>query len=213
MQASVIAYPRSYPVPLTKSRHLDRRVESSASSESALVAAASGGDERAFRRIVETYVDDVSRTVTGMLGPGPDIDDVVQNVFIKLHRSLHSFRGDSSLKTYITRMAINQSLDALRKRKRSRWMQPWISEDVYDPPASERSDADLAAAEQSRILREAVDRLPENQRVVVVLRLIEECSTEETARILNIPFGTVLSRLKRGVDRLKNDLGDSFTPN
>jgi RNA polymerase sigma-70 factor (ECF subfamily) len=77
------------------------------STEDQLIAATLQGNDDAFRRIVERYMDEVSRTVTGMLGAGPEIDDVVQEVFIKLHRSLHTFRGDAALKTFIIRMAIN----------------------------------------------------------------------------------------------------------
>ena len=165
------------------------------------------GDEHAFRRIVDSYIDEVSRTVTGMLGPCPEIDDVVQEVFIKLHRSLASFRGEASLKTYVVRMAINKSLDALRKRKRARWMQPFSPEDPWEPVADDVADSGLANQERHASLRRAVNRLPEGQRAVVVLRLIEDYSTEETARILDIPYGTVLSRLKRGVEKLKKELG------
>ncbi len=179
------------------------------STEESLIADALGGDENAFRVIVDRYMDEVSRTVTGMLGAGPEIDDVVQEVFIKLHRSLSSFRGDSSLKTYVIRMSINKSLDALRKRKRMRWMQPFGLADEREPEASERSDQELDESDRRKVLRAAVDRLPDKQRAVVVLRLIEDLSTEETSQALGIPYGTVLSRLKRGVERLKNELGDA----
>ncbi len=179
------------------------------STEEQLIIATLDGNEDAFRRIVERYIDEVSRTVTGMLGAGPEIDDVVQEVFIKLHRSLHTFRGEASLKTFVVRMAINKSLDALRKRKRMRWLQPWSNEDPWEPPADDRSDRGLTSKEEMAALRHAVDKLPESQRAVVVLRLIEDYSTEETARILGVPYGTVLSRLKRGVEKLKKDIGNT----
>lgn len=180
------------------------------SPDEVLIDATMGGDDHAFRVIVERFIDEVSRTVTGMLGPGPEIDDVVQEVFIKLHRSLPSFRGDASLKTYVVRMAINKSLDALRKRKRSRWLQPWSSEETWDPPSDLSSDGDITGKERNLVLRAAVNRLPESQRAVIVLRLIEDLSTEETAKILDIPYGTVLSRLKRGLEKLKKDLGNTI---
>ena len=184
------------------------RIDAS-STEEQLIASSLNGGEEAFRHIVERYIDEVSRTVTGKLGPGPEIDDVVQEVFIKLHRSLHSFRGDSSLKTFVVRMAINKSLDALRKRKRMRWMQSWSHEEPWEPDSGERADQGMTDSEELKQLRAAVDRLPDNQRAVVVLRLIEDYSTEETARILDVPYGTVLSRLKRGVEKLKKDIGNT----
>jgi RNA polymerase sigma-70 factor (ECF subfamily) len=206
---SLIAPSLSYPLALLTSQPrrtvaLDHRI-----TEREWIDATLHGDEQAFRRIVDSYVDEVSRTVTGMLGPGPEIDDVVQEVFIKLHRSLASFRGEASLKTYVVRMAINKSLDALRKRKRSRWMQPFSPDDPWEPAADEVSDAEITDRERHASLRKAVNRLPEGQRAVVVLRLIEDYSTEETSRILDIPYGTVLSRLKRGVEKLKKELGNT----
>jgi len=206
---ATIALPVTYPLSFADKeiRHV-LRIDAS-STEEQLIAATLDGNEDAFRQIVERYIDEVSRTVTGMLGAGPEIDDVVQEVFIKLHRSLHSFRGDSSLKTFVVRMAINKSLDALRKRKRMRWMQPWSHEEPWEPDSGEQADQGITESEDLLQLRKAVDRLPDNQRAVVVLRLIEDYSTEETARILNVPYGTVLSRLKRGVEKLKKDLGNT----
>lgn len=168
-----------------------------------------GGNDNAFRILVDRFMDEVSRTVTGMLGPVAEVDDVVQEVFIKLHRSLTSFRGDSSLKTFVIRMAINKSLDALRKRKRARWLQPWSLAEDQDPVSSANSDGNIESVERKRELRRAIDRLPDNQKAVIVLRMIEDLSTQETATALNLPYGTVLSRLKRGLDRLKSDLESS----
>ncbi|MBT3449118.1 MAG: RNA polymerase sigma factor [Bacteroidetes Order II. Incertae sedis bacterium] len=179
------------------------------SSDEVLIGATLGGNDNAFRILVDRFMDEVSRTVTGMLGPVAEVDDVVQEVFIKLHRSLTSFRGDSSLKTFVIRMAINKSLDALRKRKRARWLQPWSLAEDQDPVSSANSDGNIESVERKRELRRAIDRLPDNQKAVIVLRMIEDLSTQETATALNLPYGTVLSRLKRGLDRLKSDLESS----
>lgn len=179
------------------------------SSESSLIAATLDGNDHAFRILVERFMDEVSRTVTGMLGPVPEVDDVIQEVFIKLHGSISSFRGDASLKTFVVRMAINKSLDELRRRKRTMWLKPWTDLPTSDPVSSDRSDFAITSTERRTLLRRAVNKLPDNQRAVIVLRLIEDISTEETARILDVPYGTVLSRLKRGLDRLRIELGDS----
>ncbi len=76
--------------------------------ESELLRRAREGDDRAFRELVHRYEDRVAATIIGMLGPGPDAEDVGQETFIRLYRSLDGFRGDSSLATYVTRIAINQ---------------------------------------------------------------------------------------------------------
>jgi RNA polymerase sigma-70 factor, ECF subfamily len=179
------------------------------SSDAELIDASMDGNDNAFRFVVERFMDDVSRTVTGMLGPVPEVDDVVQEVFIKLHRSLASFRGDASLKTFVVRMAINKSLDALRKRKRAAWLKPWTDVQEFEHQTTEGSDTEITSRERRSELRNAINKLPENQRAVIVLRLIEDISTEETSRILDVPYGTVLSRLKRGLDRLRIELGES----
>ena len=83
-----------------------------------LLARAGNGDHGAFRMLVERYEGRVAATVIGMLGPGQEADDVGQETFIRLYESLDTFRGDAKLSTYITRIAINQSLKALRRRKR-----------------------------------------------------------------------------------------------
>lgn len=180
--------------------------------DSALVEQVLRGDEHAFRRIVEENLDAVSRTVTGMLGPSAEVDDVVQDVFIKLHANLATFRGDATLRTFITRMAINRSLDVLRQRKRRRWLQSWGLSSELDaagwatpaPTSLEQKDLDLR-------LRGALNTLPEKQRTVVVLRLVEGLSTEETAQVLDIKYGTVLSRLKRATDHLREVLSGDGT--
>lgn len=168
------------------------------------------GHEAAFRQLIDKYMEDVSRTATGMLGASAEVDDVVQEVFIRLHGSLATFRGDASLKTYLIRVTINRCLDILRKRKRRRWLLPWQELDDIQPVAEDATDAHMESSDRNRALRAAIDRLPENQRSVVVLRWIEELSTEETAAVLGIPYGTVLSRLKRALDRLRTDVGIHF---
>jgi len=179
------------------------------SLEAELIEASVNGNDQAFRILVERFIDEVSRTVTGMLGPVSEVDDVVQEVFIKLHRSMPSFRGEASLKTFVVRMAINKSLDALRKRKRKAWLTPWTDSEMVHPISTDESDFGITSRERKSELRRAINKLPDNQRAVIVLRLIEDISTEETARILDVPYGTVLSRLKRGLDKLRIELSDS----
>jgi RNA polymerase sigma-70 factor (ECF subfamily) len=150
------------------------------------------GDASAFRRIVERYEGIVAATVIGMLGPGDGADDVGQETFIRLHAALDEFRGDSSLRTYLTRIATNLSLNALRGRKR-RWRR-FVSRDEAEERAAPPLDADAAgdlreeveAEERRRRVRAAVRRLGSKQRAVVVLRMMEGYSTRETAEILGV---------------------------
>jgi RNA polymerase sigma-70 factor (ECF subfamily) len=183
------------------------------SPDTVLIARARDGDADAFRAIVERYQASVASTVIGMLGPGPEADDVGQETFIRFFGAMKRFRGDASLKTYLTRIAMNLSLNELKRRKRasSRWLRVDETQGpelgalaTTDRP--EQPDEALTRSERTRIVRAAIDRLDEKHRSVVVLRLIEGLSTRETSQALDLPQGTVLSRLSRALEKLKTDL-------
>ena len=179
-------------------------------SDRALIERARTGDDRAFRDLVERHESRVAATVIGMLGPGDDAEDVGQETFIRLYRSLDRFRGDSSLGTYLTRIAINLSLTALKKRKRR--LSRFVSQDATEsdrPEASWDPRDQLERTEDVRRVRAAVGRLAPDHRAVVVLRMIDGYSTRETAEILEIPLGTVMSRLARAMGRLEREMKES----
>jgi RNA polymerase sigma-70 factor (ECF subfamily) len=177
-------------------------------SDDELVAGSRAGDERAFAQLIRRYQARVERIVVRMLGPGDDAEDVAQETFIRLHRGLDGFRGESAIGTYVSRIAINLSLNALRRR---RWqLRRFIRRDVEpearrDEPMVEVTDT-VVAEERSAALAAALDRLGDRHRAVVVLRLLEEYSTRETAEMLQIPEGTVMSRLTRALQKLQQDL-------
>ena len=178
------------------------------SSDELLINAVIGGDRRAFRYLIERYQNQVTRTVTGMLGKTQEVDDCVQDVFIRLYASLTRYRGEASIKTYVTRIAINRSLDVLRKKKRS-FFAPWDNSEVdLMESGVPRPDDDIVSAELRKQLRNALDSLAPRHRSVVVLRLIDGMSTAETADVLGVPYGTVLSRLTRALGKLKLVLGE-----
>lgn len=172
-----------------------------AAEERGLIARLRDGDEAACRELILRYEGQVAATVTGILGRGPDIDDIGQETFIQFFRSLPRFRGESTVRTYLTRIAINLSLNELRRRRkfdRFQRVEPDEGEaDVLPAP-------DRPGAEEARFdVRQGLEKLEPRYRAVIVLRLIEGFSTRETAKILGLPQGTVLSRLARGQDRLK----------
>lgn len=178
-------------------------------SDDALVDAVLDGNDRAFRVLVDRYEPVVASTVIGMLGPGPQADDVGQEVMIRLYESLERFRGEASLKTYVTRIAINASIDALRKRKR-RWRRLFSRDDDearLDEPVVDESES-VDERERRTLVRRAIRQLDEHYRSVVVLRMLDGYSTKETADILDIADGTVLSRLYRA----KQQLADLLRP-
>ena len=157
-----------------------------------------------MRLIVERHADGLTRTVAVLLGPVAEVDDVVQEVFLAFFDTLDRYRGDAPLAVYLKRIAVNRALDALRRRKRRR-ARFTDSEEVAGLSAPKTDP--LEHAERDALVRRAVAALPPKQRAVVVLRMIEGHSTEETARMLGVPYGTVLSRLSRALDKLKGLLG------
>jgi len=159
------------------------------------------GDAGAFKELVRRYEAKVAATVIGMVGRNDEADDIGQETFIRFYNALNSFRGDSSIGTYITRIAMNLSLNALRRRERRRFLFKSIdTENELQEPAAENG---AGRFEQSEILRSAMQRLSPKYRAVVTLRLAQGYSTEETARMLRIPVGTVLSRLQRAQKKLQ----------
>jgi RNA polymerase sigma-70 factor, ECF subfamily len=173
--------------------------------ESALVKAAVEGDKGAFGEIVERYRRMVARTVKGMLGDSVFAEDIGQEVFIKLYQSLSDFRGDSKLSTYIQRIAVNLTLNEIKRRKRffSMFSQSGNNEmheyDVADHDTQERRDA-------SEIVNKALQAMDPKFRIIVTMRMLQGYSTKETAEILDLPLGTVLSRLSRAQEQLKEIL-------
>lgn len=166
------------------------------------------GDQYAFKLLVERYEGKVAATVISMLGRGPEADDVGQETFIRFFKSLDSFRGEASLGTYLTRIAINQSLKAI-KRKQT-WTQRFFSRDeggenLYEPVADENEP--MEEQERSELVQQALQLLNPDHRAVVILRLLEGYSTKETAAILQLPEGTIMSRLSRALAKLEKILG------
>ncbi|MEO6878352.1 MAG: RNA polymerase sigma factor [Gemmatimonadaceae bacterium] len=181
-------------------------------SDAQLLALARGGDDRAFGALVDRYEPAVAATVIGMLGRGDEADDVGQETFIRFHRSLHKFRGESSLKTYLVHIAINLSINALRRRRRM--LLRFVSQDdtTVDAPEPRPGPAgELDVNELQAVVQDAVARLNEKHRAVVVLRLFHEYSTRETAHMLGVPEGTVLSRLSRAMKELEAQLAPYVT--
>lgn len=163
------------------------------------------GDPDAWRAFVARYEDVVAATVIGMIGRGPEAEDIGQEVFIRFFRNVHSFRGDASVSTYLTRSAINLSLNAIKRRQR---MRRWFAGPPVD--VHESGDPDPAHQTEQRELSEtvgrAIRRLKPDYRAVVVLRLVRGLSTSATAKALGIPEGTVMSRLSRAQGQLRKQL-------
>ena len=182
-------------------RVADFESEWSGRSEQELVDTARRGDEQAFREIVRRLEGRVAATVIGMLGPGPEADDVGQEAFVRLYRALPKFRGDSTLASYVTRIAINLCRNEWQRRKRR--------SDIFVRDESDQSEnvpgpaGDAESLPERDLIRRALLQLDSEYREVIVLRLMDGFSTREAAGILDVPEGTLTSRLARGQMKLR----------
>jgi RNA polymerase sigma-70 factor (ECF subfamily) len=177
-------------------------------NEQELITKARNGDSEAFREIVNQYESRVAATVIGMLGHTTESEDVGQETFVRFYQSLNRFRGESSIGTYLTRIAINLSLNEIRRRKRRRHLYFIKNENAIEniPDTKDLKDQ----RETNALVQWGLQKLPPKFRSVIVLRLIDGYSTEETAKILGLPVGTVLSRLARAQMKLKEILISVF---
>jgi RNA polymerase sigma-70 factor (ECF subfamily) len=168
------------------------------------VVRARQGDHEAFRVLVERYQVRVQGLALRVLRDPEQARDAVQEAFLKAYRSLARFEGRSSFYTWLYRLVMNVCLD-LRRRDRSDRHVEWDDARQVEPPAEERKDSESsglygpADAVFRRELREhvaaAIDRLPEAARETLVLREVEGLSYAEIAEALEVPKGTVMSRL------------------
>lgn len=173
--------------------------------DSELIKASIQGDRLAFEEIVNRYQNMVARTVKGMLGDSVYAEDIGQEVFIKLYYSLSEFRGEAKLSTYIQKIAINLTLNEIKRRKRffSMFLQKGNNE-MYDYDVPEQDNEEKREA--SEIVNKALQSLDPKFRIIVMMRMLHGYSTKETSDILNLPLGTVLSRLSRAQEQLKGIL-------
>jgi RNA polymerase sigma-70 factor (ECF subfamily) len=166
-------------------------------------------DRKAQRQLFNFYKHRVHDLVFKSLGPRFDTDDIIQQVFIELFKSLSYFKGNSSLDTWVYRICIKVCTTQLRKKYRKR--QPQI---VYD---SQQTDAEIDAKEESpcwdmeqkelsMAIYDALDRLDAEKRMTVVMYEMEGKSLEEIAQLAHVPVGTVKSRLFHGRRILEKQL-------
>ena len=161
------------------------------------------GETDLFREIIVKYESQVASVIFGMIGKTPEADDIGQETFIRFYKNLKNFRGDSGVATYLTRIAINLSLNEIKRRKRKNLL--FMTNDNENMEIVDNSN-NSEIKEDKDLIQKAIQNLTPKFRSVIVLRLIEGYSTQETANLLKIPVGTVLSRLTRAQKKLKEIL-------
>lgn len=175
-----------------------------------LVARLVAGSAEAFEELVARYHQPIFQEALRVLGDADEADCVVQDTFLRAHGAVRTFRGEASLHTWLTRIAVNVCLDRLRRTSRVRYFHqwPWRHETaeqwVARQPASDSTpEASAAAAEARRLLRRAIDALPPQQRVAFTLRYLDDRSIAGIAEVMQLEIATVKTHLARAVQRIK----------
>ncbi len=179
----------------------------------ALVARAKDGDEAAFEQLIRQYDRQIFRIARHITQNKEDAEDIVQDTFLKAYQKLHQFQGNSKFYTWLVRIAVNESLMRLRKRRNSKTVS--MDEDMQTEEGSVPRDfADwtpdpeqqYGQGELGEILRKTIAGLSPGFRSVFTLRDVENLSTEETAEALGLSVPAVKSRLLRARLQLRERL-------
>lgn len=166
----------------------------------ALVRRSIDGDGKAFRQIVEKHVHIVYSAVRAVVGNSDEADDIVQDIYVKIYRGLPGFRGNSSLSTWIYRIARNEAVNAARRKRIA--LSPVERSDLM---ASENDRPDIAYGRKHNIerIRDLIARLDDRYREVIELRYFGDKTYSEISELLQVPEGTVKTYLYRAKSRMR----------
>jgi RNA polymerase sigma-70 factor (ECF subfamily) len=181
------------------------------SDDAPLIAATLAGDTAAFGRLVGVYQDRLYNSLLRVLGSPEDARDLVQDAFVQAFVKLESFRGTSAFYTWLYRIAFNLAISHTRRNHKMVSLDgvktDWGSEPMDGHAAP---DADVLRREQVELVHAGLAALSLDYRQVLVLREIDGCSYEQIAEILELPIGTVRSRLFRARLQLRDHLAPRF---
>jgi len=169
-------------------------------AEAELIRSASEGNLGSFAQLVALYRPRVIRTAYGIVGSPDEAEDVAQEVFIKVWSNLAHYNAQGAFASWLYRITTNAAIDSLRKRRREVPLEPYHSVDKEPPEAT------VVANDSRERLKKAVNALPPNARATLILREFEQLSYKEIAEALQIPIGTVMSRLNYARQLLRKEL-------
>lgn len=161
-------------------------------------------DKQAFEQLVRENQNKIYAVCLNMMKNTHDAQDAAQETFIKAYSAIGGFRGDSSVLTWLTKIAVRCCLDMLRKRKETVDI-----ETEFDLASEETTESISERNRTAALVRKAVAELPKDMRIVIVLRDIEGLPYEEIGKILKMTEGTVKSRIFRAREKLRKILTDS----
>lgn len=160
--------------------------------------------EPAFEKLVKLIASDIVNIVHRYVGNLEDAKDISQEVFIKLHKRLQSFHHGSKVSTWIYRVAINASIDFLRRRKRTVSLkEDWLGDEHKSTEAIER----IEQKDVRDVIKKGLEVLPMRQKNVIILKHFEGLTIRQISKIIGCSQSSVKTHLYRGVERLRKELG------
>jgi RNA polymerase sigma factor (sigma-70 family) len=160
----------------------------SATEDRELITAFQQGNESAFNELVQRYQEKIYWVARRFVQDHDQADEIVQEVFVKTYKSLHAFRSESTFYTWIYRIVVNASLNAVRKQRIREFLR---IDEFFDVAGAEsdQPDEQYERREQQALIENAIDQLPEKQKAVFLLRYYEELPYEEISKILKTSVG------------------------
>jgi RNA polymerase sigma-70 factor, ECF subfamily len=179
------------------------------------------GDEKAFRELVEKYRRPVVNTCFGLVHNKEDAEDIAQDVFIEVYRSISRFREESKISTWLYRIAVNRSLNFIRDNKQGKWVNSLEDRillkkyksaetiiDDHDDPAK-----NIENKQKADMLHKAIDSLPQNQRTAFTLNKYENLSYKEISEVMSLSVSSVESLMHRAKKNLQKKLYKCYKKN
>ncbi|MFJ8071929.1 RNA polymerase sigma factor SigW [Peribacillus sp. NPDC096447] len=170
------------------------------------------GDHNAFGEVVEIYKDKVFQICFRMLGNRQEAEDLAQEAFVRAYVNIRSFNITMKFSTWLYRIATNLCIDRLRKKKPDYYLDAEVAGteglNMYSQIASDmaKPEEEVESLELQETIQVEIMKLPEKYRSVIVLKYIEELSLKEISEILDLPVGTVKTRIHRGREALRKQL-------
>ena len=187
---------------------LDQKRLESREEDAHLIARALKGDQAAYKRLRQKYHDAIYNLIYRIVRDKEEVEDLTQEAFIKAFTSLPSFNEEYAFSTWLYKIATNNSIDYIRRKKLQTFSidKPIESKDSdYSfelPDMSDGADQDMIASQRSKMISKAIGELPPKYRQVIILRHVEEKDYQEIAQLLHLPLGTVKAHIFRAREML-----------
>ena len=185
-------------------------IPDSQKSDDALIMLFQGGDHSVYRYLVERYQEKIRNLIFSIFSDSDIVDDLAQEVFIKVFEALPKFRFESSFYTWLYRIAVNKSRDEMRRRKVKRFFTFQSLENSSKMNIENMVSETFDDENTAEVLEKALGQIPEKFRLPIILKDVDGMSYDEIAETLNCEVGTVKSRLSRGRTMLKEILKPIF---